>query len=162
MDPHYRAQDVLRCHLCETTVPQYHCDLCHFNLCKACAGTHLLDESREHKIVPIKQRQSPSPEYSKCSKHTTKHCELFCELCDFPICVQCVSSKEHKGHEIIDILIKVKNKKEELKNDIQELESSIHSKYQKAVLEIGIKKFEVKENSKKLKKALNIQKDIWY
>ena len=47
MDPHYRAQDVLRCHMCETTTPQYHCDLCHFDLCKACAGAHLLDESRE-------------------------------------------------------------------------------------------------------------------
>ena len=162
MYPHHSAQDVLRCHLCETTVPQYHCGLCHFDLCKACAGAHLLDESREHKIVPIKQRQSPSPEYPKCSKHPARQCELFCEPYDFPICVQCVSSKEHKGHEIIDILIKVKNKKKELKNDIQELETSLHSKYQKAVLEIGIKKSKVKENSKKLQKALHSQKDIWY
>ncbi|XP_078320219.1 uncharacterized protein LOC111111801 [Crassostrea virginica] len=162
MDPHFRAQDVLRCHLCETTVPQYHCDLCHFDLCKACAGTHLLDESREHKIVPIKQRESQRPEYPKCSKHPARQCELFCEPCDVPICVHCAASDEHKQHEFIDILTKIENKKEKIKIDLQELERSIYSKYQEAALKIQLMKNEVKENTRKSSIALRRQGKIWH
>lgn len=49
MNPSRSNQDVLRCHLCEVPVPSYHCDFCHTNLCKTCAGKHLLDEIKNIK-----------------------------------------------------------------------------------------------------------------
>lgn len=104
MDPKKSAQDALRCYLCETPNPQYYCDICHINLCKRCAGEHLLDESSQHKIVPIRQR-GHTFEYPYCLMHTKKQCELHCEQCDIPICTQCVSSNVHLGHKAIDIMI---------------------------------------------------------
>lgn len=68
-----------------------------------CAGEHLLDESKEHKVVPIRQR-GYGPDHPSCLKHTQKQCELHSEQCDFPICTQYVSSDVHLGHKAIDIM----------------------------------------------------------
>lgn len=37
-------QDVIRCHMCDSPVPPLYCDICQFNLCKNCAGEHLVDQ----------------------------------------------------------------------------------------------------------------------
>lgn len=164
MDPWRSAQDVLRCDLCETPVPPYYCDLCHINLCKKCAGEHLLDETKEHKVVPIKQRRFTSS-FPKCPKHSTKHCELHCEQCDIAICVQCASDTEHRGHEFVDMVKALHTKKEVLRRDFQELEKLIYPKYQEIASAIPIQKADLKKNSQQLTAAINkhgedLQKEI--
>ena len=83
-----------------------------------------MDESTEHKVIPIKQTLS-AVFYPKCLKHSSKNCELYCEQCTIPICVQCASSKEHRGHGFKDLLECVERKREASQKDLQELESSI-------------------------------------
>ena len=61
----------------------------------------MLDESTEHKVVPIKQT----------------------------ICVQCAASYEHRRHVFIDLLECVERKREASQTDLQELESSIPVSY---------------------------------
>lgn len=117
----FSAQDIIRCHLCDKESPTLYCELCHVHLCKICAGKHLLDESKEHRVVSIKNRSS-DPTCPKCPTHTSKLCELHCEQCDVHICVLCVSSKTHNGHDIVDILDFFKGKKEVVKKDF----SSFH------------------------------------
>uniref|UniRef100_K1RWL2 Tripartite motif-containing protein 2 n=1 Tax=Magallana gigas TaxID=29159 RepID=K1RWL2_MAGGI len=151
MYPRTWAQDVLRCHLCETPGPPMYCDICHIHLCKACVGEHLSDESKEHKVVAFKKRGF-TPE---CSKHSKKLCELYCEQCNIPICVQCVSSGEHIGHKQVEILKTFQSKKDELQRDLDELEKLIYPKYQEIVSYIPVQKDDLHQNSKKLITALD-------
>ncbi|XP_052709471.1 tripartite motif-containing protein 55-like [Crassostrea angulata] len=151
MLPRTWAQDVLRCHLCETPGPPMYCDICHIHLCKACVGEHLSDESKDHKVVPFKKR-GLNP---KCSKHSTQLCDLYCEHCDIPICVECVSSREHLGHEQVGISKIRESKKETLQRDLQELENTIYPKYKEIASNISVQKTDLKENSKKLTTAID-------
>nr|XP_022303033.1 tripartite motif-containing protein 3-like [Crassostrea virginica] len=156
MDPPNTAQDIVRCDLCETPVPPMCCDICHINLCIACVGVHLSDDSKDHKVVPFHKRGS-TINYPKCQKHSPKICELHCKHCNIPICASCVSSGDHDQHKKIDILTILTSKKELIKKDLQELKKLIRPKFQQAASEIPAQKAGVKQHSLKLTAALNKQ-----
>lgn len=136
MDPTTWAQDVLRCRLCETPGPPLYCDICHIHLCTTCEGEHILDETKEHKVVPFKMRTSSTI----CTKHSSKICELYCEQCDIALCVRCVSSKEHKGHEFFDMAKVLNRQKEVLERDLHELEKYIYPRYQNTAATLFFRK----------------------
>lgn len=151
MDPRTWAQDVLRCHLCETPVPPLSCDLCDIHLCKACVGEHLLDESKEHKVVPFKKRGT----ITKCKKHSSTCCDLYCDECDIPICFHCISSGEHEQHKKIEILESFESKNAVLQKDLEELEKSVFPNYQRMVSNILDQKADVNKNTQKLTTAID-------
>lgn len=121
MDPEYSLQDVVRCHLCGTPSPSLHCVNCHIHMCRDCEGVNLSNRSKKHKVVPFKNRRSTTI----CPRHSSNICELYCENCKFPLCVQCVPSKDHKGHEFVDIVEKLEGKKQLLQSDLKERNSFI-------------------------------------
>lgn len=126
MDDECSLQDVARCHRCETPEPSLHCDICDKHLCKNCEEKHIGDKPQKHKVVPFKKRMIRP----KCQKHSFKKCELYCKPCDIPLCVSCVSSEEHKQHEIVDILIYEKNKKNVSQTNLQESKITTYPKKQ--------------------------------
>ena len=154
MNPSKSAQDVLRCHLCETPVPPLCCEVCDIYLCKVCAGEHILDESTRHFVVPIKQTLSALL-YPKCLKHSSKNCELYCEQCTIPICVQCASSQEHRGHGFKDLLECVECKKEASQKDLQELKSSILIEHKEFASHIRNQKANLDKNLEEVNRAID-------
>ena len=156
MEPQHGAQDIIRCDLCETPDPPMCCDICHVNLCIACVGLHLSDDSIDHKVVPFHKRGS-TINYHNCQKHSPKICELHCKHCNIPICASCVSSGDHDQHKKIDILKTLTTKKELIKKDLQELNNVICPQFQQAASEIPAQKAGVKQHSLKLTAALNKQ-----
>lgn len=98
MDDHgSRAQDVVRCDLCQITEIPMYCDVCHIHLCRDCVEKHLTDSSNVHKVVSFKQ-YCTTLNYPKCRKHPSKLCELHCEKCNIPICAHCITG----DHQVID------------------------------------------------------------
>ncbi|XP_065926730.1 tripartite motif-containing protein 2-like [Magallana gigas] len=160
MDPRRSAQDVLRCHLCETPCPLMYCDICDIHLCKACVGEHLFDESKEHSVLPLQKRGS-SIRFPKCPKHSNKQCEIHCEQCDIPICSQCIFSDEHEQHKKCDTLQIIENRKVVLKRDLQDLEKYIYPKYQELSIHNAVQRDELIENSEKMTKNIDKQGDSW-
>uniref|UniRef100_A0A8W8MAZ9 B box-type domain-containing protein n=1 Tax=Magallana gigas TaxID=29159 RepID=A0A8W8MAZ9_MAGGI len=156
----YNLQDVVRCK-CENLNPELYCTLCQINLCKTCAVEHLLDESKLHMVIPIKQLRSTS-HYPTCPTHSTKQCELHCAICDIPICTQCVSSEEHSEHKAEDIMTTFQTKKETLQSDIQELDKSIIHKYQEMAKGTKIQKDRLNEKSQKLLKLISKLAEDWH
>ena len=156
MDPERSAQDLIRCGLCETPVPPLHCDVCHINLCKACVGEHLSDESKDHKVVPFSKRGS-TINYPKCQKHSPKICEIHCKQCIIPICASCVLSGDHDQHEKVDILKTLTEKKTLIEKDLQELKKSTYPRYQEAATNITVQKADVRKYSQELTTALDKQ-----
>lgn len=158
MDPRRAIQDVVRCNLCETPSPTLHCDICQVHLCKTCVGSHLLDISKEHKVVPFNKRGC-NP---LCPKHPKKICELFCEQCDSIICAICVSSGEHELHKKIDVLKKIDNIKADLQKDIEELEKSILPKYETIVSTLPARKVAFEADFQKLKLDVAKKGEEWH
>ncbi|XP_062602843.1 uncharacterized protein LOC134264567, partial [Saccostrea cucullata] len=146
MDPLDRAQVLLLCDLCERAALQSHCELCQINLCKACVGEHLSDSSKRHNVVPYKHRTSiPNINYPKCPNHTKKHCELYCEKCDIPVCSTCISSEKHYGHKLTDVLHNPRYMREILNNDLKELEKRIYPKYEEITLDLNSEKINTEQ-----------------
>lgn len=51
-----RAEDVLRCRVCEKPEPSLLCDICGIYIYKSCVGEHLLDQSKEQREVAFEKQ----------------------------------------------------------------------------------------------------------
>ncbi|XP_048748283.2 E3 ubiquitin-protein ligase TRIM71-like [Ostrea edulis] len=129
MDPHNRAQDVLRCDLCEENVVQMHCDTCLVKLCKTCVGDHISSDEREdHKVVRFQFRKC-IPVYPTCALHDSKRCEMHCQQCTVPICFICATSEKHVGHRFRKIVDIFDEKKREFEKKIKDIQENIRVKH---------------------------------
>lgn len=104
--------------------------------------------------MPLKNIGSTS-DYPKCLHHFTKHCELHCQQCDIPVCIKCVSRKEHRGHSFVDLVKQLAIKKEMLIKDLLELENSIFPKHQEIPSSLLVQKADLIKNAEKLTTAIN-------
>ncbi|XP_078335890.1 uncharacterized protein LOC111101886 isoform X2 [Crassostrea virginica] len=136
MDPHYDAQDVARCDLCEIAIVQSYCDFCHVNLCKPCIGEHISDDYTKHIIVPFQLRRS-TPIYPKCKTHPKRACEYQCKDCNIFLCTDCLASEQHnKEHKLSKLEEVFLQKKDQIHRDKKELKEEILPVYEEISTEI--------------------------
>ncbi|XP_052676951.1 uncharacterized protein LOC128158233 [Crassostrea angulata] len=162
MDPHTSAQDVHRCDLCETAIAHSYCDFCHVNLCIPCIGKHISDEYDHHKIVPFQKRRSTLI-YSKCKTHLHKNCEFQCNDCNnIFVCSFCIASKQHKGHNFIEVAEVYKTKKDHMKRDIKELKNHISPTYEEIALDLENQLANLDGGYEKLTTTMSKQGEQWH
>lgn len=128
-----------------------YCKVCCRYLCNDCVSKHLSDKSQKHNDDSI-TKWKPT---LNCPKHSSNIIENHCEQCDSPICATCASSKQHKGHTFVMILENPEKKKEVIKKDLTELESSLYPKFQKIASNIQVQKANLNKNAKQLLKAIS-------
>ncbi|XP_052707834.1 tripartite motif-containing protein 45-like [Crassostrea angulata] len=161
MDSEFAQQDIVRCDLCDTPVPDLHCDLCEINLCQSCGEEHLLDKSKRHQVVSFKQRRSTFKRQI-CQRHSTQGSNWYCELCDSLLCEECISSEEHQGHTFITSQENFERKYNQIKNDLQELEQSIYPSYQEIASHVTKQKANLPYTSQKMINDIGKQGDDWH
>lgn len=153
MNPEYSLQDVVRRQLCDKSNSHLHCDICQTGLCKQCVGTHIVDGSKKHKVVPYNKRAS-SPYYPKCIPTSNVYFTVNS--------VTCISSNKHNSQISTDILQWYGGRKEGLDKELQELEKIIYPKYKDIRCNISFQRAELQKNSLQIKIVLNTHKNNWY
>nr|XP_034318480.1 uncharacterized protein LOC117686812 [Crassostrea gigas] len=161
MDPHCIGQDVPRCDLCESTIVHSYCDFCHVNLCTPCIGKHILDGYDKHKIVPFQERRSTLI-YPKCGTHQQKICDLQCKDCNILVCSYCTASKQHKGHNFLEVTEVYNEKKENIKKDTNELENHISPTYEEIALDLKNQLANLDGGYEKLTSTISKQGEQWH
>ncbi|XP_062619824.1 E3 ubiquitin-protein ligase TRIM71-like [Saccostrea cucullata] len=162
MDPRTSAQDVIRCDLCETAVVQMHCDTCLVNLCKACVGEHIsTGETKDHEVVKFQDRKS-TPLYPECKHHNKQQCTMYCKQCDVPVCTKCLTSDQHLGHKLSEILQIVEDKKNKIIKDQTELKEKIYPTYQDIASDVQNRVSQLKKEYGDLSTAITKHGEDWH
>lgn len=155
---------------CEKPANLY-CVQCQEKTCSDCAGSHLLKKSKKgHNMVEYKNK-TQHRDILYCKTHEHAVCELYCEQCEIPVCLKCLSAKSHKGHDFTETSAVfdlkrtcVIKEKDGIKSHIQllkekrkvmdtKLEES-EKKYKNLVTEVQIRK---EEMLKAVERATNSQ-----
>ncbi|XP_078328076.1 uncharacterized protein LOC144623515 [Crassostrea virginica] len=174
------AQDVITCDLCDKAAQQFcnscqvslcetciqFCNSCQVNLCETCIKKHRDEfKSLPHDIVPFLHKKTQLV-FSACQEHIDQRCEVNCKECNKPVCLKCIVSGTHKGHDVEELTETHENKIQKIKYDTEEIKGKLIPKYQKEDVEIGNKISKTKSKlddlgneSKKLRKLWHEEVD---
>lgn len=124
-----RAQDVIRCDICDFDDPDLYCNTCTKSLCKSCTGEHAsLRPLTKHDIVRFEYRNQ-MPSVINCARHPLFTCELFCKQCKTAVCSKCISSKYHQKHALTELSGIFPSKIKEIEKDLENIEKYILPEY---------------------------------
>lgn len=123
------VQDINECHLCGKSSIEF-CNSCQLNLCVNCVSKHVDKfQSLSHDIVPFKNRKIHWV-FPECKFHQGQRCEVHCQDCQTPICIKCCIGA-HKHHDASEIVEVVEIKQQEIRKDIEEIETKLIPEYKK-------------------------------
>ena len=155
------AQDVITCDLCDKAAQQF-CNSCQVNLCETCIKKHR-DEFKTliHEIVPFLERKIQLV-FQECREHSGQRCEVNCNKCNKPVCVKCIVSGPHKGHDVEELTETHENKIRKIKSDTEEIKAKIIPKYQREDHKIGNTISKTKSKIEDLGKESKELRKLWH
>lgn len=134
------AQDVVRCSLCDNSA-DYQCKLCQVKLCCDCTSKHLSDKSVKHEVAEFTTQRNLDKMVSECASHDKYVCEIYCKDCSISICTKCVTG-DHRRHNFISLEDFLEERKVEVLNEIQEIESTVLTEFKKQKSGTGEQEYE--------------------
>ncbi|XP_078328814.1 uncharacterized protein LOC111111011 [Crassostrea virginica] len=170
------AQDVITCDLCDKAAQQFcnscqvsfcetciqFCNSCQVNLCETCVKKHRDEfKSLPHDIVPFLHKKTQLV-FSACQEHIDQRCEVNCKECNTPVCLKCIVSGTHKGHDVEELTETHKNKIRKIKSDTEEIKAKLIPKYQKEDVEIRNKISKTKSKVDDLGNESKKVRTLWH
>jgi hypothetical protein len=113
---------------------------------------------QQHDIVHFKDRKMAFPE---CKDHSKQRCEIYCEQCDVPVCTKCIIGP-HKGHDAVELSEAIETKKQEIKKEIQEIESVIIPRYKQKMEDAENKLSVTSARFNELEKEREKRRKLWH
>nr|XP_022308977.1 E3 ubiquitin-protein ligase Midline-1-like [Crassostrea virginica]XP_022308978.1 E3 ubiquitin-protein ligase Midline-1-like [Crassostrea virginica] len=155
------AQDVITCDLCNKPTQQF-CNSCQVSLCSDCVSKHTdAFKSMSHEIAPFLDRKTKLV-LPACQEHSGQRCEVNCKECNTPVCLKCIVSGTHKGHDVEELTETHENKILKIKSDTEEIQAKLIPKYQKEDIEIGKKISKTKSKTDDLGKESRKLRTHWH
>ena len=122
------------CAKCDNPIAKFHCDTCAKALCPQCKEKHLKDRATRHHVV-VEYAKKLDPKYLtalRCHSHNTSDPDLWCNTCDVPICISCITEK-HNGHNFSKITIKLSEKRDEMLEETKALRDTTVGKWEEVL-----------------------------
>ena len=122
-----------KCDKCKKREPSCYCRTCGF-ICDSCKKPHLeWEEFSSHEIISLDQLTGdvtnlvpPVKKVLRCSKHTEKQLDLFCETCEEMICRDCIV-RVHRDHQYDLVRDAFPNHKDVIVASLQPVEQQLAS-----------------------------------
>ncbi|XP_022320064.2 uncharacterized protein LOC111122565 [Crassostrea virginica] len=114
-----QGQEAVECGLCQNPV-SFFCRRCGVNLCDSCLPDHV---RAKHDVVDYASKDDDDVCF--CDSHPENKCSAYCQKCDVPICILCVSIK-HRSHEISELQDKVEELLKDISGENDRLQSFRH------------------------------------
>ena len=122
------------CSQCDDPTAKFHCDTCAKALCPQCKAKHLKDKATRHHVV-VEYAKKLDPKYLAalvCHSHNTSDPEFWCNTCDVPICISCITEK-HNGHHFSKITVKLSQKRDEMLEETKALRDQTVGKWEEVL-----------------------------
>nr|XP_034307089.1 uncharacterized protein LOC117682791 [Crassostrea gigas] len=95
--------------------------------------------------------------------HSHKSCEFQCKDCNNSfVCSSCMASKQHKGHNFVDVTEVYKTMKDDIKKDTKELENHISPTYEEIALDLQNQLAKLDGGYEKLTTTMSKQGEQWH
>lgn len=156
-----RAQDVIRCDLCDDTDPELYCNTCTKSLCISCTGKHASSRPlKKHDIVGFQYRNQ-MPSVINCARHQLFTCELFCKQCKKAVCSKCISSEYHQKHALTELSGVFQTKIKEIDNDLENIKTYILFEYNSVKTQLDNMSKIIPSRYKRISEVIRYQEEKW-
>ncbi|XP_062608944.1 E3 ubiquitin-protein ligase TRIM45-like [Saccostrea cucullata] len=139
---------------------EFYCNTCHQRICDQCKQRHL-EQNKGHEIVRYHKRKRKLPS-EKCMIHPTQDIDIFCKVCEDPLCSTCFALF-HSDHDKSDLETIYNDILQQCQKEIAEIwktvipkaKNNLESKRDNVTKEIAKIRVSMKKRADEVKKVVD-------